>query len=207
MNALELLALLKKQDLAHFRIQDIAQLANSSVNNISPHLKRLENLGHIIRLKRGLWAFPQRIQRYALPAILTAPIPSYVSLYSALFFHGMIEQIPDVIYAVTAGRTSRVTSLLGTVSFHHVCLPLVTGYTFDLDTEVAMASPEKALVDTLYLQSSKSPLFHRLPELEIPSEFDQKQAEEFIELIPHRAKRESTKMRLKLIMEKDIHTS
>jgi len=107
----------------------------------------------------------------------------------------MIEQISDVIYAVTAGRTTWVTFLL------------VTGYTFNLDTEVAMASPEKALVDTLYLQSSKSPLFHRLPELEIPSKFDQKQAEEFTELIPHRAKRESTKMRLKLIMEKENHTS
>lgn len=203
MSTLELLALLKHQNLSHFRIQDVAQLAGVSVNTISPHLKRLEHLGHIVRLKRGLIALPGEIQRFALPAILTTPIPSYVSLYSALSFHGLIEQIPDIIYAITAGRTTRVTNSLATVSFHHVDLAFVTGYTVDHDTEVAMATMEKALVDTLYLQSSKSSLFHKLPELEIPREFSERCAKEFISLIPHQAKRKSTRIRLEKILSND----
>ena len=148
MNGLELLAILKDLDLPSFRTQDVAHLAGCTVKNVSHHLRRLQKSGQVVCLKRGLWGFSERIQRSALPGILTAPIPSYVSLYSALFFHGMIEQIPDVIYAVTAGRSARVATPLGTVSFHHVCLPLMTGYTVDMDTGVAMASPEKALVYT-----------------------------------------------------------
>ncbi len=200
MRTLELLALLKQQNLSHFRIQDVAQLAGVSVNTISSQLKRLENSGHIVRLKRGLIALPDEIQRFALPAILTAPIPSYVSLYSALSFHGLIEQIPEIIYAITAGRTTQLTNSLATVSFHHVDLTFVTGYTVDQNTEVAMATMEKALVDTLYLQSSRSSLFHKLPELEIPREFSEKRAKEFIRLIPHQAKRKSTQTRLEKIL-------
>lgn len=200
MSSLELLTLLKQQNLSHFRIQDVAQLAGVSVNTISSQLKRLEKSGHIVRLKRGLIALPDKIQRFALPAILTAPIPSYVSLYSALFFHGLIEQIPEIIYAITAGRTTQVTNSLATVSFHHVDLTFVAGYMVDPKTEIAMATAEKALVDTLYLQSSRSSLFHKLPELEIPPEFSERCAKEFIGLIPHEAKRKSTRIRLEKIL-------
>lgn len=197
MNGLELLAILKNLNLPSFRTQDVAHLAGCTVKNVSHHLHRLQKSGRVVCLKRGLWGFSELIHRWALPGILTAPIPSYVSLYSALFFHGMIEQIPDVIYAITAGRSARVITPLGTVSFHHVSLPLMTGYTVDVDTGVAMALPEKALVDTLYLQSSRSPLFYALPEVEIPSGFDRSQAEAFIGLIPHSAKRASTLSRIR----------
>ena len=200
MNGLELLAMLKDLDLPSFRTQDIAHLAGCTVKNVSHHLGRLQKSGQVVCLKRGLWGFPERIQRWALPGILTAPFPSYVSLYSALSFHGMIEQIPDVIYAVTAGRSARVTTPPGTVSFHNVGMQLMTGYMVDRDTGVAMASPEKALVDTLYLQSSRSPLFHALPEVEIPLGFDRSRAEAFIELIPHSAKRASTLLRFRKLL-------
>jgi predicted transcriptional regulator of viral defense system len=200
MNAVKLLALINKQNLSHFHIRDIAQLASSSVNTVFPLLKRLEQLGLLVRLKRGLWGFPDKVQLFALPAILTEPIPTYVSLYSALSYHGFIEQIPTIIYAMTAGRTARIANSLATVSFHHAEVPFVTGYTFDVKTEVAMATAEKALVDTLYLQSSKSPLFHKLPEIEIPSGFSKKKAEAFIALIPHKAKQKSTLIRLEKIL-------
>jgi predicted transcriptional regulator of viral defense system len=36
-----------------------------------------------------------------LPELISAPWPAYVSLQSALHHHGVIEQIPSVIYAVT----------------------------------------------------------------------------------------------------------
>ncbi len=196
MKGVELLGILKNLDLSFFRTQDAAQLGGCSVVNASHHLRRLEKEGQIIWLKKGLWGFREKIQRWALPAILTAPVPSYVSLYSALFFHGMIEQIPDTIYAITAGRTYQTTTPLGTVSFHHCSLSFVTGFTFDSQTHVAMASPEKALVDTLYLQSSRSPFFHALPELEFSPGFSLSQAEEFIKQIPHLSKRASTLSRL-----------
>lgn len=200
MNSTELLAIVKNLGLTSFTTQDIAHLSRCTTKNASHHLRRLEKNGQVISLKRGLWGLPEKIQRFALPSLLTAPIPSYVSLYSALFFHGMIEQIPNIIYAVTAGRFGQVTTPLGVVSFHHVSLPFVTGFTIDLQTHVAMAEPEKALVDTLYLQSSRSPLFHTLPELELPAVFERKKAEKFIELIPHMAKRASTLSRLSEVL-------
>ena len=45
----------------------------------------------------GLWATDLSLDPLRLPEYLTAPLPSYVSFQSALFFHGMISQIPNVI--------------------------------------------------------------------------------------------------------------
>ena len=47
-----------------------------------------------------------------------------------------------------------------------------------------MATPEKALLDVLYLSSARSLLFSSLPELEIPRSFNRKEAVNMIEKIP-----------------------
>src|SRR6185436_15466123 len=91
-------------------------------------LKRLASAKQLVRLGRGRWGMAERLSRFALPEALTSPKPTYVSLYTALYHHGMIEQIPDVIYAVTLAPTRRVTTPLGTVSLHHVAPAFFTGF-------------------------------------------------------------------------------
>ena len=48
---------------------------------------------------------------------------------------------------------------------------------------VAMATPEKALLDYLYLRPARSNLFRTLPELELPLRFNSKSARRMIQRI------------------------
>jgi hypothetical protein len=96
--------------------------------------------------------------------------PIYVSLQSALFRHGLIEQVPDVLYAITLGRARRVRTPSGTVSLHRMPPALFGGYeTTDDGTKVATA--EKALFDLLFLSPTRTRLFVHLPEIEFPKSF------------------------------------
>src|SRR5688500_227638 len=48
---------------------------------------------------------------YHLPEYLMAPLPSYLSLHTALHLRGLIEQIPEVFYAASLARTASNSQL------------------------------------------------------------------------------------------------
>jgi len=118
-------------------------------------LHRLARRRLIVPLKRGLWA--SRITEPNDPmeavAYLTAPWPSYISLYSALARRGVIDEIPSVIYAVSAGRPARYSNALGEFRIHHLPTHFFWGFqTERLGTSVfLLAEAEKALLDLAYL--------------------------------------------------------
>lgn len=159
-------------DVPAFSTNEAAAWLRISNNHASQLLSRLAQTGHVARLDRGRWALPERMQPMLLPEALTAPKPSCVSLYTALYEHRMIEQIPDVIYAVTLAPTRRVKTALGTVSLHHITPELFYGFDVNVKTGIKLATPEKALFDTLYFRPARSQLFRALPELELPKRFD-----------------------------------
>jgi predicted transcriptional regulator of viral defense system len=134
-------------------------------------LTRLSDAGHVVSLRRGIWGFRDRIQSLALAQYLTAPFPSYISLQSALYYHGMISQIPSVTYAVSLARTRRFDTPLGIISVHHVDPSFFFGFKSAGDQGAQLAVPEKALLDVLYLSPTKTRLFRVLPELELPKSF------------------------------------
>jgi predicted transcriptional regulator of viral defense system len=152
-------------------------------------LRRLARTEHVVRLGRGRWALPSMIRPFAVPEALTAPKPTYVSLYSALYHHGLIEQIPEVIYAVTLAPTRRVTTPLGTVSLHQVAPRFFTGYEVSGSDTVKIATAEKALVDVLYLGPARSRLFRALPEIELPRGFNKTKARAYLKLIQSASRR------------------
>ncbi len=135
-------------------------------------------------VRKGLWALRESPDPLSLADYITAPHPSYVSLQTALHLHGMIEQIPDVTYLVSLGRTALVRTPIGTYSVHHVGPRFFGGAVLDHRTGVRLASPEKALVDVLYLSPTRSRLFARLPELEVPPGFDLAEARRWGSLVP-----------------------
>jgi predicted transcriptional regulator of viral defense system len=101
---------------------------------------------------------------------VAAPSPAYVSLPTALFRHGLIEQVPEVIYAITLGRARRVKTLSGSASLHRMPPNLFGGYEVE-DDGAKTATAEKALFDFLYLSPTRSRLFSSLPEIEVPRSF------------------------------------
>jgi len=166
-----------------FETGDAAVRLGLSNTHASATLARLAAARHLVRLRRGLWALPGRVDPLTLPARLTAPLPSYVSLQSALYLHGMISQVPVVTYAVSLARARRFSTPLGTISVHHVAPSFFFGYEDTGQTGVLMASPEKALVDFLYLGPARSKLFRALPEVELPRGFSARRARAITERI------------------------
>lgn len=154
-----------------FETGDAAVRLGLTNAHASTVLARLAAARQLVRLRRGVWAFPDRVDPLTLPGRLTAPLPSYVSLQSALYFHGMISQVPAVIYAVSLARARRFDTPLGVVSVHHVTPGFFFGFEDTGRQGAVIASPEKALVDSLYLAPARSKLFRALPEVELPRGF------------------------------------
>lgn len=168
---------------------DAAILLGLGKAHASKVLARLAQAGHLVALKRGAWALSGRLDPLALPEWLTAPQPAYVSLQSALYHHGLLSQIPSLVYAVSLARTRRYDTSLGAVSIHHVASAFFFGFETVGDKGIRIASPEKALLDVFYLAPARSRLFTSLPELEKPAKFDVREARRMIERIPFPARR------------------
>ncbi|MFA6408927.1 MAG: hypothetical protein WCW01_01960 [Gammaproteobacteria bacterium] len=184
MEASAVLSKIKALKIAIFQTRDISVALDISITTASQALRRLEKFGHTIRLQRGLWALPEKVEPLMLPEYLTAPYACYVSLQSALYHHGMIEQIPEVIYAVTLMRTKKFKTQFATVSAHHIPPSFFGGFISVGTNNIKIATPEKALLDFFYLSTAKSRLFTRLPELEIPQNFDVTLCKKWIKAIP-----------------------
>lgn len=163
-----------------FTTNDAAAALRITRAHASKTLARLAGARQIMRLRRGSWGFRDKIDPLTLPALLTAPAPCYISLQSALYAHGMISQVPQRIYAVSSARTQTMHTPLGTISIHHLKPSFFRGFETDARTGLAMATPEKALADCLYLGLTRSRLFAALPELELPRKFSRARMAEYI---------------------------
>jgi len=172
-----------------FRTADVIAALDLRKSHASKLLDRLAQHGHVVRIKRGLWALPDSTEPLALLPHLTAPFPSYVSLQSALYYHNMISQIPEVIYCVSLARPRTYATPVATVSVHHIPGSFFFGYEERGEHHVRIALPEKALLDILYLSQSKSRLFAALPEVEFPPQFSIKRAHDMIRRIANPSRR------------------
>lgn len=182
MNQLEALRRLDRLKLEAFTTRDVAALLHVAPDNAHAILNRLGKKGFVAHLARGRWALARTLQTTMLPEHLAAPYPAYLSLQTALFHHGLIEQVPAVLYAVTVGRTRRIATPTATVSLHHIPPQLFAG--FEVTAEGAkMATPEKALFDLLYLAPGRSRLFASLPEAEFPRGFRWREVRRYAALI------------------------
>jgi predicted transcriptional regulator of viral defense system len=183
MRLVDVHARLLKMGLPVFQTSDAAAYLGVGNAHASKLLARLAASGHLARLGRGRWGFKDRIDLLALPEYLTAPYPSYASLQSALYHHGMISQIPAVLYAVSIDRTKTHDTDLGMVSIHHVHPSFFFGHQPAGKGPGKIATPEKALIDFLYLSPTRTRLFQALPELEFPGEFKVSEARKIIRRI------------------------
>ena len=201
MKTLDALTRLTDLHAPAFTTNDAAAALGIGRAHASKTLERLASARQVVRLRRGLWAFPEKLDPLLLPAYLTAPAPCYISLQSALHFHGLVSQIPQRLYVVSPSRTRLIRTPQGAVSIHRVVPSFFSGFNVDPRTGVAMASPEKALVDLLYLSPARSRLFAALPELELPAGFRWADARRFVRLIPAPRRRTMVLRRLETVRQ------
>jgi predicted transcriptional regulator of viral defense system len=109
-------------------------------------------------LRRGLYALSPPFQKIKPHPFLVANHlvnASYVSLQSALAHYGLIPEYTPVVTSVTTGRPGRWDTPLGSYEFRHVKTELFRGYRLvevNPGQQAFVASPEKALLDLIYLQ-------------------------------------------------------
>jgi predicted transcriptional regulator of viral defense system len=144
-------------------------------------LRTMEEAGLVRRLRRGLWALDPEIEPFAVPPYLTAPLPAYVSFWSALSKHGLIEQIPRRIAVASLARPRQIPTSVGAYDVHHLAPPLFTGYEGS-DRSGYVATAEKALFDTVYVRAASGSRAY-FSELSLPSGFDRAQLATWTDLI------------------------
>jgi predicted transcriptional regulator of viral defense system len=134
---------------------------------VNPDIVRLQltrwtKSGRVYQLRRGLYAIAPPYQKVKPHPFLIAnrmQRASYVSGQSALAFYGLIPDTVHVTLSVTTGRPGQRETPLGVFEFRHVKRELLHGYRMtDLqglkqpEQQALVATPEKALLDLVYLQ-------------------------------------------------------
>jgi predicted transcriptional regulator of viral defense system len=155
--------------------REAAARLHVSVSSASHVLSSMEQAGLARRIRQGLWALRSNIDPFTVTPYLTAPFPAYVSLWSALARHEMIEQIPRQISVASPDRTRQITTTIGTYSIHHLTPELFDGYRGSKESGY-LATPEKALFDTVYIRAPRGGRTF-FPELSLPENFDETQLE------------------------------
>ena len=200
MNAAAALARLRALGKPVLTTDDAVLALGAERSAVTHMLKRLASAGLLKRIRHGLWTTDPNLDPLLLPEYLTAPFPSYVSFQSALFFHGMVSQIPNVIFVASLAQTRRVRTTLGTFSIHRLAPSFFGGYEIVKPSGVRLATPEKALLDTFYLAPTRSRLFAHLPEVELPEHFDRDRLRFWVQRIPAGLRRRSVELRLDAVL-------
>lgn len=149
--------------------------------DLASQLSRWVSAGKLISLRRGVYALPSTYAGRAPHPFEVANLlqrPSYVSLESALSFHGYLPEVVFVTTSVTTGRGGAFATPLGSYDYRHVSTALFWGYRTERVSgvpgiEALVAVPEKALLDLLYLRTgSDAPAFLRQLRLERLEQLD-----------------------------------
>jgi predicted transcriptional regulator of viral defense system len=195
MNAREAYAGLRRLGTPVVETADAAAALGQSTAAATKTLSRLAQAGLITSVRHGTWWVEGPVDPHRLPAFLTAPLDSYLSLHTALHLRGLVEQVPEVIYAASLARTQRISTAAGVFSIHHLAPEVYGGYE-QLPNGVKLATAEKALFDFAYLSAGRSRLFTALPELELPRAFRGAELRRWIARIPSERSRTITTRKL-----------
>jgi predicted transcriptional regulator of viral defense system len=201
MKPTEALAILRALGVPAIATADAAAALDLTTGAASKQLTHLARTGLIRPIRHGTWWLEDTLDLLRLPEYLTTPFPAYVSLQTALHRHGLIEQIPEVVYAVSLAKTQRFATRVGTFSIHHLA-PEVFGGFDETERGAKVAPPEKALFDFAYLSSGRSRLFTSLPEMELPRGFRREVLSRWLAKIPSERGRTLTSKKLDELLAK-----
>jgi hypothetical protein len=119
-------------------------------------IQRLVAAGDIVRVRKGLYAFAAPFRRQPVVREHLANLiygPSYVSLDSALSYHGLIPERVEAVTSVTTGRSRVFDTPFGVFSYRTLTSArYAVGALLVADGTPAflLASPEKALADKVW---------------------------------------------------------
>jgi predicted transcriptional regulator of viral defense system len=154
--------------------------------DVQRQLSRWTAAGRLVQLRRGLYSLAapyQKVKAHPFVIVNALMRGSYVSLQTALAHYGLIHEHTPVVANVTSGRPGRWETALGVYEFRHVKIGWLHGYhLLDLGAgqRAFVATPEKALLDLVYLQPGGDDLVY-LTELRLQN-LDRLDVDRLIEL-------------------------
>ena len=171
-----MLDLFNNDDFVIFTTREYANHAGLSMSAAAKRLARLAKKKLLTRITKGVWANTSHPYFHPLSCVpyLLGKEQGYVSFLTALHLHAVISQIPKSIQVATTGRARTLDSPVGRFEFFQIKPELMKQGTDWSETHLPylIATPEKALIDTLYLSTRKNRRFARLSELDLAqSEF------------------------------------
>ena len=145
---------LKKIKKLYFTYQDVAKILSILEDSARVLCTRYVKQKYLIRLKRnfyilkGRWDNITQNQRFELANLLQ--VPSYISLMTALSFYEYTTQVQQkFIESISLYRT--FTKDIEGVVFNYSKIKNDFYFGFSKKNNIFIASPEKALIDSLYL--------------------------------------------------------
>lgn len=114
--------------------------------------------GYIENVKRGFYRFGDQPLNQGTIYFIANKIyqPSYISLESALTYYQIIPEAVFSVTSISSLNTTKLNSSVGNLTYNHLKENLFFGYQLiELNgLTIALASPEKAILDYLYLHSN-----------------------------------------------------
>lgn len=124
-----------------------------SMANTQDKIRRMEQAGDVLRLKRGLYVVSPAVSRTPLSVELIANqlySPSYISCLSALRYYGLIPETVYQTQSMTTKHTRTFETPQGVFSYYHIdrnVFPIGLTNIVSKDYSFVIATPEKALCD------------------------------------------------------------
>ncbi|MBU1104628.1 hypothetical protein L6255_02755 [Candidatus Parcubacteria bacterium] len=151
LSILEIYKILKENKVVFFDFVTLSKLTNySNKNTLYKIAQKLEKKKIIKRLSLGLFLFSEaKVTEFEIANFVYAP--SYISLESALSFYGILSQFPYTITSITSKKSKRLLIENKEYRYSKIDDSLFWGY--ERKKTILIASPEKALLDSLYFAS------------------------------------------------------
>ncbi len=142
-----------------FTNQDVATLFPGSDDRRYGLVKRAIAHGEIIHIRRGLYCIAPRYQKKSMSVYALAQRiygPSYISLESALSWHGWIPEAVHTITSASFRKSREFKTPVGIFSYDHIPQRVfyaeVDRFVDGSQEAFLIASPLKALADYVYIR-------------------------------------------------------
>ena len=133
--------------------------AGENLPQVRLQLARWVKDGRLIKLHKGFYTLAEpyrKIKPELFSMANSLKTPSYVSLQSALSWHGLIPEFVPATTSITTARPQAIETPLGRFEYRHVNKNFFWGYQkveLAEKQQAFVARAEKALLDLVYLTS------------------------------------------------------
>jgi predicted transcriptional regulator of viral defense system len=146
-----------RQNLADFVIFSLSDIRKIEPGFHRTRLSEWQNKGYIKKIIKEYYIFSDTEINEKVLFLIAQNIyrPSYVSLESALSYHGLIPEGVFSVTSVTSKKSQNLETAVGNFIYKSVKPELMFGYELieSVVGKIKMADPEKAILDYLYLNS------------------------------------------------------